>query len=141
MSPGRRRKPGPKKPRKVCSTRQARWAWALFPLPPNPHAKRLVPAGTCGQEKTCSLDNGAKTLTSPSDIHPRMTTEEAFRVIARDCIEQFGDNLPSLRQNWDTEALHQARVSLRRLVAAMTLFKKMVEDKRYERLGERVKGL
>lgn len=75
------------------------------------------------------------------DLHPKIRSEQAFRIIARDCVEQFLDHLPALRQNWDTEALHQARVALRRLVAAMTLFKKMVEDRRYERLRERVKAL
>ncbi len=80
-------------------------------------------------------------MTISLDIHPKMQSEQAFRAIAHDCVDRFLHYLPSLRQNWDTEALHQARVSLRRLVAAMTLFRKMVEDKRYERLRERVKAL
>jgi inorganic triphosphatase YgiF len=58
-------------------------------------------------------------------LHPDITTRQAFQVIGRACLRQLADNLPALRKG-DPEALHQARVALRRLRAAMTLFAEII---------------
>ena len=62
---------------------------------------------------------------APVLLRPRMTTAEAFQAIARACLRQLVDNLPALRKG-DSEALHQARVALRRLRAAISLFADVV---------------
>lgn len=74
------------------------------------------------------------------DIEPTMQTEQAFVAVARGCIERYRRHLPELRQNWDPEALHQARVGLRQLIAAFALFKPMIEDAPFRMLRVRVKS-
>jgi inorganic triphosphatase YgiF len=58
-------------------------------------------------------------------LHPDMITAQAFQTIGRACLRQLVDNLPALRKG-DAEALHQARVALRRLRAATSLFAEIV---------------
>src|SRR5262249_34808470 len=62
---------------------------------------------------------------APVALHPKMMTARAFQTIGRACLRQLVDNLPALRKG-DAEALHQARVALRRLRAAMSLFAEIV---------------
>jgi len=75
-----------------------------------------------------------------SDIDPDIQAEQAFQAVARACIERYRRHLPELRQSWDSEALHQARVGLRQLIAAFALFRPMIEDARFRRLRARVKS-
>lgn len=79
-------------------------------------------------------------MAQEADIEPKMQAERAFQTVARSCIERFSGNLPELRQSWDTEALHQARVGLRQLIAAFTLFRPMIEDPAFRPLRDRVKA-
>lgn len=58
----------------------------------------------------------------PSDA----TSAEAFQIIARACLSQVVRNEAILRRTRQEEALHQMRVGLRRLRAAMSLFKDML---------------
>ena len=51
---------------------------------------------------------------------------EAFQIIARSCVSQMIANESVLRRSPDPEALHQIRVGLRRLRAAISLFRKML---------------
>jgi CHAD domain-containing protein len=51
-----------------------------------------------------------------------MTMGEAFQTIAQACFDQFLLNEASVRDLRDPEAVHQCRVALRRLRAAMRLF-------------------
>ena len=74
------------------------------------------------------------------DIEPNIQAEQAFQAVARDCIERYRRHLPELRQNWDPEALHQARVGLRQLIAAFSLFRPMIEDAPFRMLRARVKS-
>lgn len=48
---------------------------------------------------------------------------EAFRIIARSCLAQTVRNEALVRQTRDPKALHQMRVGMRRLRAALSLFK------------------
>src|SRR5579859_3990231 len=74
------------------------------------------------------------------DIAPDMQAEYAFQAVARGCIDRFRRYLPELRQSWDSEALHQARVGLRQLIAAFALFLPMIEDAPFRMLRVRVKS-
>ncbi len=70
-----------------------------------------------------------------------MTTGEAFQTIARACLGQFLANERLVRDHRDVEAVHQARVALRRLRAARALFKPMLADAESERLNLALKDL
>ena len=51
------------------------------------------------------------------------TCAEAFQAIARSCLAQMVGNEPLVRETQNPAALHQMRVGLRRLRAALSLFK------------------
>lgn len=56
------------------------------------------------------------------------TAAEAFQAIATNCLRQFRLNVPVILEFEDAAAVHQARVSLRRLRSALTIFKPMLND-------------
>lgn len=70
-----------------------------------------------------------------------ITAAAAFQTIARACIHQFHHSATPLAHSDDVEALHQARVALRRLRSALAMFKPMLRDDRYEPLREELKWL
>ena len=55
------------------------------------------------------------------------TTRDAFKVIGLTCLKQIIDNEPALIKG-DPEGIHQMRVGLRRLRAAMSLFAALLHD-------------
>ncbi len=61
------------------------------------------------------------------DIRPGMTAAQAFRAIARNCLRQIVSNEPAVFAG-HAEALHQMRVGLRRLRAAISIFSDVVSD-------------
>lgn len=74
-------------------------------------------------------------------IRPRMNTAEAFVAIARACLAQFALNLPTLGESDDIETVHQARVAIRRLRSAISLFAPMLEGEARARLRDELKWL
>src|SRR5215469_4896355 len=56
-----------------------------------------------------------------------LSTREAFKMIGRSALEQVVGNGPALIEG-DPEAVHQMRVGLRRLRAAMSLFGELLRD-------------
>jgi triphosphatase len=56
-------------------------------------------------------------------LHEDMTSVEAITSIGLTCIEGLFDNLALLDETGDIEVLHQARICVRRLRAALTLFR------------------
>ncbi|QRM30554.1 CYTH and CHAD domain-containing protein [Microvirga sp. VF16] len=54
---------------------------------------------------------------------------EAFQMIARSCLSQIIRNEAPLRRSDDPELVHQMRVGFRRLDAAISLFKPMLQDR------------
>lgn len=77
----------------------------------------------------------------PVDIKARATAAEAFRRSVLSTLRQIAGNGEVLAETNDLEAVHQMRVGLRRLRAAMAAFKPMVEDEVFERLKAEVKWL
>ena len=69
----------------------------------------------------------APTKALPLALDRTMRTQEAFQLIARACLQQLIANLPVLRDG-DPEGLHQARVAIRRLRAASSLFSGILGD-------------
>lgn len=60
---------------------------------------------------------------SPVALQDGMTAGEAFRAVVLACLRQFRLNEDLLRESRAPEALHQARVALRRLRSAFSVFR------------------
>jgi inorganic triphosphatase YgiF len=64
---------------------------------------------------------------APVDLAPGATRRDAFRIIGRACLKQIvGNERPLLAGHGD--GVHQMRVGIRRLRAAMSLFKDIIDD-------------
>ena len=72
-------------------------------------------------------------------LDPEMSEADAFRAIASACLRQFRLNEFALLGGRDPDALHQARVALRRLRSALTLFRHAVRGKDYQHLREELR--
>lgn len=66
-------------------------------------------------------NHGVAVRAEPVQLTKRMTANEAFTVIALSSLRHFSANAGGLRE-LDPEAIHQMRVGLRRLRAAISLF-------------------
>lgn len=69
------------------------------------------------------------------------STADAFRAVARACLRQFRLNEPHLIATGSVEALHQARVALRRLRSAMSIFREVIADGDVEGITARLKEM
>lgn len=74
-------------------------------------------------------------------LDPAMPAGAAFQAIARACLAQLVANEAALRDLRAPGAVHQSRVALRRLRAAMTLFKRVVEDDRRRAVSAELKWM
>lgn len=81
------------------------------------------------------LEGGAQAVerAAPVDIPPAMPSADAFSAIARNCLRQIIANEPAMCAG-NAEALHQMRIGLRRLRAAISLFADMVADAELPRI-------
>jgi triphosphatase len=70
---------------------------------------------------------GAAVNAAPIDLIPGTSTRDVFQAIGRACLKHVLDNEPALI-NGDPEGVHQMRVGLRRLRAAMSLFGALLRD-------------
>jgi inorganic triphosphatase YgiF len=73
-------------------------------------------------------------------LTPKHSAQAAFQSIARACLHQLCCNIWPLRAA-DTEGLHQARVSIRRLRAAISLFSELLRDKQTDDIKRELKWL
>jgi CHAD domain-containing protein len=105
----------------------------------------FVPAGNLDRVKSlgapiksgrgCSAadeDEPSSFKAGPIELKPDMPATGAFQVIARACIRHFRLNERLLIANRSAEPLHQARVAVRRLRSALSLFKPIATDQKYE---------
>lgn len=74
-------------------------------------------------------------------LDKHMTAGEAFGAIVHACLRHFGLNAPLVVERSLPEALHQARVALRRLRSALSLFKQVVADEAYAELKAELQEL
>lgn len=74
-------------------------------------------------------------------VTAKMGPREAFRTIALDCLQHYMLNERIVRGLCDPEAVHQARIAIRRLRSALTLFKPVVGDARFEHIKAELKAL
>ncbi|MET0249192.1 MAG: CHAD domain-containing protein [Sphingobium sp.] len=74
------------------------------------------------------LDEAGDTAVKAAGIalHPGMSVSDAFGAIAHGCVRQFRLNEDILLESGGRAPLHQARVGLRRLRSAMSLFKPLI---------------
>ncbi|SEJ56500.1 Inorganic triphosphatase YgiF, contains CYTH and CHAD domains [Sphingomonas sp. OV641] len=66
---------------------------------------------------------------------------QAFAAIAGSCLRQFRLNEDALRKNPQPDALHQARVALRRLRSALSIFKPVLADDRFDHFAAELRRL
>ena len=78
---------------------------------------------------------------TPPPIHAKMSAAEAFAAIAHGCLRQMMLNAPAFDNGQEVEAVHQTRVALRRLRAALALFRPLITDASYPRLAADLKWL
>ncbi len=69
--------------------------------------------------------SAAPVKSAPVALSPDMTVQAGMVAICRACLAQFQANLPGVLQDDDIEYVHQARVALRRLRAALRLYRRV----------------
>jgi triphosphatase len=78
---------------------------------------------------------------SKPHLGKNMTSQQAFQQICHVCLHDFQLNESGLEKLDEVEAVHQGRIAIRRLRAAMTLFRPMVSDVEYGALRTELKWL
>lgn len=86
-----------------------------------------------------SADHAAKA--EPLALDPRMDAMAGFQAIARNCLRQFRLNEMRLAGGPDSGALHQARVGLRRLRSALSLFRTLLADGQFGHMAQELRWL
>lgn len=89
------------------------------------------------------LDGAARSAfkAEPVDLDPGMDAGAAFRAVARSCLRQFRLNEPLILESRDAAALHQARVAMRRLRSALSIFKDVADDQDFVRLRRGIRSV
>jgi inorganic triphosphatase YgiF len=73
-------------------------------------------------------------------LPPEVRTRDAFRIVGLACLRQIVNNDAALNKG-DPEAVHQMRVGLRRLRAAMSLFAALLRDSQTASIKKELKWL
>ena len=74
-------------------------------------------------------------------IRGDMTCADAFALVMRACLAQVCGNAHMLRETRNAEALHQLRVGLRRLHAALAVFKPILPGKELSKMAAEIKWM
>jgi inorganic triphosphatase YgiF len=74
------------------------------------------------------------------DLHPGMNVRQTFKTIGLACLKQAINNEPALNRG-EPEGVHQMRVGLRRLRAAMSLFAALIRDPQTAAIKKELKWL
>jgi len=77
----------------------------------------------------------------PVELGRGLPAGAAFQIIGRSCLRHLVSNAAVLRAARDPDAVHQLRVALRRLRAAVTLFKDVVADGERDRIRSELKWM
>ncbi|MDE2469649.1 MAG: CHAD domain-containing protein [Bradyrhizobium sp.] len=114
------------------------------------HLAKVLAQKTDGQldlrsksERGYLLTNGAReaaTRAEPIHLDSKLSSLEAFEVIAFSALRHFSTNVDAVRA-LDAEAIHQMRVGLRRLRAAISLFNKILPNASTARIKTELKWL
>jgi inorganic triphosphatase YgiF len=84
--------------------------------------------------------NGHVVYAEPIELKESMEAGEAFRIIGRSTVRHFAANADAV-QNLEPEGIHQMRVGLRRLRAAISLFSHALPGGRTEKIKTELKWL
>lgn len=82
---------------------------------------------------------GRASKAEPIRLEPLASEADAFHAVAHACLRHFRLNEIVLLEHDEADALHQARVALRRLRAALTLFRPTVRGADYQYLREELR--
>lgn len=88
-----------------------------------------------------SRDKSAAAKAEPVALAREMDAAAAFQAIARSCLRQFLLNEALLLESRSADALHQARVGMRRLRSALSLFREVVADGEVEALRRELRAV
>ena len=88
------------------------------------------------------LRNDVNPVDKATDVHltPEMITQDAFRIIANGCLRQLIANEPATIAS-NVEALHQMRIALRRLRAAISAFANVVADSDWQNIKSELRWI
>jgi CHAD domain-containing protein len=120
------------------------------PVPPAELHLELSSSGTLpgerdmlgGQHSPDRVDRPTKPIPSSTvQFHRRATAKEAMQAICRTCLHDLTSNVGTIDGEHAVEGVHKTRIALRRLRAAMTLFKKITKDEESERLRSEMRWL
>lgn len=117
---------------------------ALFALARRLDAAAPVRLGVQSKaERGYRLAGPAATMfkAEPVTLNNEMTAADAFRHIVQNCLRQFRLNEALLMTCRDAGALHQARVALRRLRSAFSIFKPVIDGEAHVALREELRWL
>jgi inorganic triphosphatase YgiF len=73
------------------------------------------------------------------EVRHGMTVAEAFELVVHACIKHYRLNEPLVVRACSAEALHQARVAMRRLRSAFALFRPAVRDVEFQHLSHELR--
>ena len=79
------------------------------------------------------------TKAEPVAVRPGLSVAEGFQAIVSACLRHFRLNEPLVIESRNVEALHQARVAMRRLRSAFALFRPIVSDRECKRIEEELR--
>ena len=78
--------------------------------------------------------SGTISKAAPVRVHAGMTVAESFEAIVHACLKHYRLNEPLVISQSQAGALHQARVAMRRLRSAFSLFRPAIEDVEFQHL-------
>jgi inorganic triphosphatase YgiF len=84
---------------------------------------------------------GAPKKSRPVGLKPEASTGEAFQLILENCLSHLLANEPAVVERQDVEGLHQLRVAMRRLRAAVSTFEPLLAEGLARELGHEIKGI
>ena len=88
-----------------------------------------------------SAGEAAKPLRAGTiELDPEVSAAEAFQIVALSCLDHAIANARAVREG-ETEGIHQMRVGLRRLRAAISLFKELLPGPEIEKIKTELKWL
>jgi inorganic triphosphatase YgiF len=114
-------------------------------------ALRLLDVASLRIESNSKLERGYRLIgahevsasavhAAPAALHDSMTVEAALQAIGRSCIDHLLRNEPAALSG-QAEGLHQMRVAVRRLRAALSSVKSMIPDEHYRWASEELRWL
>jgi CHAD domain-containing protein len=100
---------------------------------PAPQARPAIPARAARASRVRP--------TVPRVLGPQTSAGEAFRVIALSCLDRFHSAEEGFVATGDADALHRARVALRQLRSALSVFRPILDDACFGPLRDQLKSL